>query len=466
MIIAMLKAQWTTLVRDRVALFLVFLLPIIFFSVFAIIFGGSGSDSGGREPAATRVAILDLDESKTAQSMADSLADMSAVKVLSASELLAPATEDEDEAAAPAERVLPTEEDVVRLVRNNTVDAAVVFPDGLESTLANFGGDRPAIKVFYDSANPLAQNMLSGVLQGAAFTAVPDVLVERGLEQFENFGGPFSSQQSAAVEQIKSMLQQRDTESDTGDGDSGTQDTSGTELSMSNGLVKIETVSARDALKKDEPRSKKSESAGVIAYYAASVAVMFLMFSMAGSASALLEYQENGTLERMISGQMSISQLLTSHWVFFVLTGVAQLVVMFLFAVLAFSVDLSQPPVLAGTMVMSIVTAMASASFIIMLATLCRSRKQLESISTTVILIMSAFGGSMIPRPFLPSFVRETSKLTFNGWALDGFLKVLWYYDPDSSIFATLSVHILVILLMAAAFFAIAQYRIRRWAIA
>ncbi|MCR9199483.1 MAG: ABC transporter permease [Planctomycetaceae bacterium] len=465
MIIAMLKAQWTTLVRDRVALFLVFLLPIIFFSVFAIIFGGSGSDSGGREPAATRVAVLDLDQSKTARSMADSLADMTAVNVLSASELLAPAAD--DKAADAADPILPSEDDVVRLVRNNTVDAAVIFPDGLESTLANFSGDRPAIKVVYDSANPLAQNMLSGVLQGAAFTAVPDVLVERGLEQFENFGGPFSQQQSAAVEQIKNLLQQSDTGSDTGsDSADNTQAASGTDLSMSNGLVKIDTVSAREALKKDAPKSKKSESAGVIAYYAASVAVMFLMFSMAGSASALLEYQENGTLERMISGQMSISQLLTSHWVFFVLTGVAQLVVMFLFAVLAFGVDLSQPPVLVGTMVMSIVTAMASASFIIMLATLCRSRKQLESISTTVILIMSAFGGSMIPRPFLPSFVRETSKLTFNGWALDGFLKVLWYYDPDSSIFATLSVHILVILLMAAAFFAIAQWRVRRWAIA
>jgi len=505
MIIAMLKAQWTTLVRDRVALFLVFLLPIIFFSVFAIIFGGSGSDSKGRQPAATKVAVLDLDQSKTALAMAGSLREMSAVKVTSAAELLLPAGGDSppradrtDSSPADADAdtdtdVSPTdeaaqltEEDVIRLVRNNTVDAAVVFPAGLEESLADFGGDRPAIRVIYDAANPLAQNMLSGVLQGAAFTAVPDVLVDRGLEQFRSFGGPFSVQQNAAVEQLRQMLAGNDEAGATSSAESGDatpndvtpSDVAGDDvaaadsssaasgLSLSNGLVKIETVSAREATVDKDDNSGTSDAVGIIGYYAASVAVMFLMFSMAGSASALLEYQENGTLERLISGQMSISQLLTSHWLFFVLTGMAQLAVMFLFAVLAFGVDLSRPAVLGGTILMSLVTCMASASFIIMLATLCRSRKQLESISTTIILIMSAFGGSMIPRPFLPSFVRETSKLTFNGWALDGYLKVLWYYDPEASILATLSLHVLVILLMATAFFAIAQWRVRRWAIA
>ena len=40
MLLPMLKAQWISLKRDRLALFLVFVLPVIFFSVFAIIFGG------------------------------------------------------------------------------------------------------------------------------------------------------------------------------------------------------------------------------------------------------------------------------------------------------------------------------------------------------------------------------------------------------------------------------------------
>lgn len=234
-------------------------------------------------------------------------------------------------------------------------------------------------------------------------------------------------------------------------------------MSMTDGLIKIQTVSAQQA---SASKTKKPKAGSMIAYYAASIAVMFLMFSMAGSAAALLEHQENGTLERLISGQMTVSQLLFSHWVFFVLCGIGQLIVMFIFASIVFGVDLSNGSVLLGTAVMTVVTTMASASFVIMLATLCRSRKQLESVSTTIILIMSAFGGSMIPRPFLPEFVRETSKLTFNGWALDGFLKVLWYYDPTQNILITISTHVLVILLMAAAFLWIATVRAQKWAVA
>lgn len=457
MLLAMLKAQWITLVRDRLALFLVFVLPIIFFSVFAIIFGG-GSGGGSSKPADLKVGVLDLDDTRSSRAMAGSLSGLSGVKT--------------SDAATHSEAKLVDEKEMTRLVRNNTLDAVVLFPEGLEDSVGDFGGDRPAVKVIYDSANPLAQNMLSGVLQGAAFTAVPDVLIDKGFERFRSFGGPFSAQQTAAVGLFKNMLGGGNTDSadaavnDAAEGDDESENqsqeaTSG--LSMTDGLIKIETVSAQ-ASQVDSSKSRRAGS--MIAYYAASVAVMFLMFSMAGSASALLEHQENGTLERLISGQMSVSKLLFSHWVFFVLCGIAQLIVMFIFAVVVFEVDLATPAVLAGTLMMTIVTSMASASFVIMLATLCRSRKQLESISTTIILIMSAFGGSMIPRPFLPEFIRETSKLTFNGWALDGFLKVLWYYDPTQSVFITLRWHILVILLMAAAFLYVATWRAKKWAVA
>ena len=480
MLLAMLKAQWITLVRDRVALFLVFVLPIMFFSVFAVIFGGGGE--GGNKPASLKVALLDLDQTKSSRAMADSLKDLSGVTTSDAAEHFEASTESlaradqpesqqpTDKAATADERPTIDEAEILRLVRNNTVDAAVIFPAGLEDSVGDFGGDRPAVKVIYDAANPLAQNMLAGVLQGAAFTAVPDVLLTNGLKQFENFGGPFSAQQQSAVKLFSSMLGPTaeeaiaDTEESKEAKTVQTQSsTASSSMSMTDGLIKIETVSAQQA---SSGKTSKPKTGSMVAYYAASVAVMFLMFSMAGSASALLEYQENGTLERLISGQMTVSKLLFSHWVFFVLCGIGQLFVMFVFASVVFGVDLSNGAVLLGTAVMTVVTTMASASFVIMLATLCRSRKQLESVSTTIILIMSAFGGSMIPRPFLPEFVRETSKLTFNGWALDGFLKVLWYYDPTQNILVTLSTHVLVILLMAAAFLWIATVRAKKWAVA
>ena len=40
MILTLLTAGWLNLSRDRVALALTFVLPILFFSIFAAVFGG------------------------------------------------------------------------------------------------------------------------------------------------------------------------------------------------------------------------------------------------------------------------------------------------------------------------------------------------------------------------------------------------------------------------------------------
>ena len=79
---------------------------------------------------------------------------------------------------------------------------------------------------------------------------------------------------------------------------------------------------------------------------------------------------------------------------------------------------------------MSLVTAAAAAAFGLMLATIAKSRAQLNGISTVVILVMSALGGSMVPRFVMPDFMNTTALFTFNGWALDGYLKIFWYERP------------------------------------
>lgn len=452
MLKSLLYAHWIRLCRDRVALFLVFVLPVIFFSVFAIIFGGG--DKKSSKPADLKVAIWDLDRTDASKKMAKAIGDVSGVKLVVVAD------------RKVADAVQPSTKPTLlaaQAIQKNVADAALIFPVGFQASLGSVAGDRPPVEIVFDSANPMAESMLSGVLQGAVFSAMPDTLLNQGLQQFRSFGGPMSEQQESAILQMQKQLASNSSGDVVDQADSLTDETEAASLGLPSGMIAIKTTSARQLI---APPSSKSRSGSMIAYYAASVAVMFLMFSMAGSASALLEDQENGTLDRMISGQISISTLVLGHWLYFVVLGLVQLAVMFAFAAVVFKVELSSGPVLLGVTVMSVVTSMASAGFVIFLATLCRSRKQLESISTTIILVLSAFGGSMIPRPFLPEFVRETSKLTFNGWALDGYLKVLWYYDPSRPILETLTWHIVVILLMALGFLGLAMLRARRWSFA
>jgi len=60
-------------------------------------------------------------------------------------------------------------------------------------------------------------------------------------------------------------------------------------------------------------------------------------------------------------------------------------------------------------------------------ATLCTSRKQLEGLSTLVILVMSAVGGAWFPREITPEWFRFAGQFTITAYAMDAFHGVLWY---------------------------------------
>ncbi len=169
-----------------------------------------------------------------------------------------------------------------------------------------------------------------------------------------------------------------------------------------------------------------------VAMYAAGIAVMFLLFSASGAGASLLEEREAGTLGRLLNSRLNLTQLLVGKWLFMSGLGCLQLSVMFAWGELVFQVALRQH--LAGFLCMTLVTSAASASFALFLAALCRSRQQLQAASIVLVLSMSAVGGSMVPRYVMSERMRELGKFTFNGWALDGFQKIFWYDLPLSSV--------------------------------
>ena len=119
-----------------------------------------------------------------------------------------------------------------------------------------------------------------------------------------------------------------------------------------------------------------------------------------------------------------MSQLLIGKWLFLSLIGFGQLTIMFLWGRVAFGVPLFSH--LPGFVVMTIVTASAASALGLVLASIARSRGQLSGFSTILILTMSAIGGSMFPRFLMSETMQKFGLLTFNGWALDGYLKVFW----------------------------------------
>jgi ABC-type multidrug transport system permease subunit len=187
----------------------------------------------------------------------------------------------------------------------------------------------------------------------------------------------------------------------------------------------------------ENPQSALQENPR-IAMYAAGIAVLFLLFSSTGNAATLLEEAESGTLDRIMVGKAKVFHIIVGKWLGIFLLGMIQISVMFLWAELIFQIQLWKH--LDGFLVMTCCTSAATASLAMLMATLCRSRAQLNAVSVVLILSMSAMGGSMIPRFVMSDRMKEIGQWTFNAWALDGYQKVFWYQSPVSSLLTEVTV--------------------------
>ena len=78
--LTLLGIGWNNLRRDRVAQALTFVLPIVFFSIFASVFGGQGDDPTPR----VSIAVVDEDRSEFSARLVEALGKESALRVRAA----------------------------------------------------------------------------------------------------------------------------------------------------------------------------------------------------------------------------------------------------------------------------------------------------------------------------------------------------------------------------------------------
>jgi len=400
MIATLLRISRTTLRRDRVAQMMVFVLPIVFFSIFAMVFGRQSFSSTPR----VQVAVVDEDHSDMSGYLVEAMkADPSLAVVDSARAALdasGPRRGGRDEESrVPLDRARAT-----AMVRAGNLSVAVILPKGWGATFPNLDGHGMKVDVIADVSDPVASHLIVGLLQRSAGVVLR--------------GGPGTA--PAAV---------------TASNDAGN-------------LVATHVV---------DLMADKKRGGRMISFYAAGIAVMFLLFSSAASGGALLDEQESGTLERVLTTRVGMNGLLLGKWLHITLLGITQIVVMFLWGTFMFHLDLFAH--LPGFVVMTVVTAAAAAALGLVLATASRTRQQLMGIANVVILSMSALGGSMFPRFLMSPGMQKLGLVTFNAWALDGYLKVFW----RELTIVSLAPQVGVLVALTVVFLMTARWLARRW---
>ena len=420
MIGTLLRIGFINLRRDRVVQALTFLLPVMFFSIFATVFGS-------QRDATDRIVVAVADDEKSDYSK-------KLVKALQAEGGLTVQTTTERDGSG-AELTRATAE---ALIKAGTYSVAIVLPKGFSEGRNVFQPDpsAPKIQLLADVSDPVAPQMVLGLLQKVSFTAAPEMLATDGMGMLEKYGGPLTPQQRDSMATWQKMVADRNASGGAAGGAGGFTG------------VPVEMVNVMQP---------GGDSKPTVSFYAAGIGVMFLLFSCTGAGGAMLDEEESGTLGRLIGSRAGMTGVLAGKWLFLSIMGVLQLTVMFLWGAAVFGLPLFSH--LPGFFVMTIVTACAASAFGLVLATISRSRAQLSGLSTIIILAMSAVGGSMFPRFLMSEGMQQMGLLTFNAWALDGYIKVFWREAPIIDLWPQL----LVLSALCAVFLTGARYFARRW---
>jgi ABC-2 type transport system permease protein len=433
LIFAIVRTSIAALRRDRPSLALSFLLPIAFFSIFASVFGGQH----GSTPK-VKLIVVDEDQSTASRQLVQALKRESSLVVSTQSESKDKAAQTYTAATAEA------------AVKAGDCPVALIVPRDFGKHPVSFGSAQSGsqIQLLNDSSDMIAPQVVSGLLQKAAMTAMPSTMAEQGAQYTGKYIGGFTPEQQKRMDENMAQLRKY-ADAQAGGGANGVNGSGGTGAADS-GFGGIIAVQSRAVV----GENKRSP---MISFYAAAIGVMFLLFTASGSAGALLDEAESGTLDRVLSSHVTMTTLLGGKLVFNSMLAFTQLVVMFLWAWAVFRLDFFEH--IPGFVVMGLCTAFAVASFGMLLASMCHTRAQLGAVSTLLILTMSAVGGSMFPRFLMPPAMQTAGLFTINGWAIDGFTKVFWRDLPVT----TLWPQVAVLLGIGTTLFLIARRIACRW---
>ncbi|MFC2117423.1 ABC transporter permease [Bacteroidota bacterium] len=194
-----------------------------------------------------------------------------------------------------------------------------------------------------------------------------------------------------------------------------------------------------------------------IVHSVAGTAVLMLLFSVAGIGESILEEKQEGMLKKLLCSPMHPNNILFGKIVFTNIISIAQLIIMFVFAWLVFGLDITHH--LFSLVLMIFATAYACSSFGIFLSSFAKSRKQVQALSTIIIMVMSGIGGSMVPLFVMPEIMQKIAVFTVNYWGIQGFYDIFWRLVPLTDITFLSRVFVLLCIGTSLNFFALLIFK-------
>lgn len=200
------------------------------------------------------------------------------------------------------------------------------------------------------------------------------------------------------------------------------EDTSPKDVEAQTGVLLADARSNPPVRVVTQTLNEEAEEEDILDRLLPGVIVMFLLFSVTLNAQVLIEERRNGTLERLLTTQLSAGQLFAGKFLAGVSRGMLQTIVLL---VLAFVVlRIAGPVALAQSAVLALVVSAAASAISLVIATVARTEDQATWGAVFITMFMTVFGGTFFPIGD-SGVLKLFSRFTLNRYAIDAYEGIL-----------------------------------------
>lgn len=186
-------------------------------------------------------------------------------------------------------------------------------------------------------------------------------------------------------------------------------------------------------------------------YYAAAMSAMFILFTASYGAEYFIQESRFHTYERILLSGRGRGVLYAGRFLSTSLFSLLQMILLLLFSRFLFGVNWGDPVALFSLLLLVSLGVGGLSLLLSAINHVAGNEKGSEIFSGFITQIMALAGGSFIPVAYLPDGLRLLGDFTINGAALQGFVKVMQGYSLSEILPVFANLFIMTLLFMAAA---------------